>query len=103
MNNINSDEPLVKRGGSAFCGNCLQGRYPVGNFSDRDNIKVVSLTEWCAKNFITKRIGRKLIALRYLLGFRRHRVWWVAANPDCEEELLEYLGVEQLLFEADNQ
>ena len=74
----------------------------MASYPERDRTNVVSLSEWCEKNFISKRIGRKLIERKYLIGFRRHHVWWVCANPDCIDQLLEYLGVERLAFDADN-
>lgn len=95
-------EPIIKRGGSAFRGVGLNNNRPLSRLNDRDNIKVVSLTDWCNGNFISKRSGQKLIKRKLLIGFRRHHVWWVTSNPDCIDELLDYLGIEQLLFDAEN-
>ena len=51
---------------------------------------------------ISGQVDYTLIKKKLLLGFRRHHVWWVAANPDCIEQLREYLGLEQLYFDANN-
>ena len=96
-------EPVVINGGSGFRDNYLNATRFSSRFLDKDNIKVVSLTEWCTKNFISKRIGRTLIKKKLLIAFRRHHVWWVAANLDCLEKLLEYLEVKELVFDADNE
>lgn len=93
-------EPVIKNGGSAFNGNTTQAYHPIPNLKDRDYLKVVTLTLWCERNFVTPRIGYKLIKLKYLIAFRRHGVWWVTANPECVEQLTEYLGVEKLLFDV---
>ncbi len=98
-------EPLVKNGGSAFVGNTTQAYHPLSRIEDPlnkklDYVKVVSLKEWCDRNFISRDTGYKLIKLKYLVGFRRHGQWWVTANPNCKSELLERLGVEKLIFEV---
>lgn len=93
-------EPYLKKGGSAFQNNLLNATHPRSSIEDRDSVFVVSLSEWCEKNFITKRTGRKLIKLKLLVAFRRHHIWWVAANPDCINALLEYLNLEELFFDA---
>ncbi len=92
----------IKYGGSAFNGNALNANQPIGRVKDNDHIKVVRLSEWCSKNFISQDIGYTLLKLKLLIGFRRHHIWWVAANPYCIDELLEYLNLEQLFFDADN-
>ena len=94
-------EPTIKLNGSAFVGNSINSTRPISQLPNTDTTKVVSLTEWCEKNFITKRIGRQLIKRKLLIAFRRHHVWWVTANPDCIEQLLEYLGVDELQFNPD--
>lgn len=93
-------EPLIINGGSAFRVNNLNSSRPVSRLTNSNKVKVVSLTEWCSKNFISKRIGRKLIKLKYLIAFRYKGQWWVTANPDCLPELLEYLGIEELAFDV---
>ena len=95
-------EPYTKRFGSAFQDNYLNATRPIPHIKKSPQTNVVSLTQWCQGNFISKRIGRNLIKRKLLIAFRRHHIWWVCANPDCLEELLAYLGVEQLLFDADN-
>lgn len=95
-------EPIIKISGSACYGNTLNSTRPIAFIEDKDKINVVKLSKWCSENFISARIGYRLIKLKYLLAFRRHHVWWVAANPACMEQLLEYLGLEELYFDADN-
>ena len=99
----NNIEPTIKISGSAFQDHSINNRRPKSALSDRDNTKVVPLSEWCRQNFISVDIGYTLIKLKLLIGFRRHHVWWVCANPACIEQLLDYLGLEQLYFDADNQ
>lgn len=104
------DAPLSPSG-SAFNGNTLQSKYPLSSLYKYENNSVVnrektlyvSLTDWCNGNFISKDMGRKLIAKRLLIGQKLYGQWWVCANLECLEELLDYLGVEQLLFDAANQ
>lgn len=93
-------EPLIKNGGSAFQVNNLNSSRPVARIEHLNKVQVVSLTEWCEKNFITKRVGRKLIKLKYLIAFRYKGQWWVTANVDCLKELLDYLGIEELAFDV---
>ena len=98
-------EPVIKNGGSAFVGNTKQAYHPLSKIEDPlnkklDYVKVVSLKEWCDRNFITRRVGYKLIKLKYLTAFRRHGQWWVCANPNCIDQLIEYLGIEKLLFDV---
>ncbi len=99
-------ELVIKNGGSAFNGNTLNTARPIGQIKDskekHDHLNVVKLTAWCSKNFISRDIGYTLLKLRLLIGFRRHHIWWVAANPNCKDELLEYLNLEELFFDADN-
>lgn len=95
-------EPVFKLSGSACHGNTINSTRPICYIKSFDRVNVVKLSEWCNRNFITSKIGYKLIKRKYLLAFRRHHVWWVAANPDCLIELLDYLGLEKLYFDADN-
>lgn len=85
--------------GSAFQNNYLNSTRPLSHLPDKQKTNVVSLQLWCDRNFISKNVGRRLIVLKYLIAFRRHGKWWVCANSDCIEQLLEYLGVEQLPFD----
>lgn len=94
-------EPVIKIGGSAFCDNSLNATRPIGRIKNSNKVVVVSLTQWCSKNFITKRVGRTLIKKKYLVAFRFKGQWWVTANPDCLNELLEYLGIEELAFNVE--
>ena len=97
-------EPIIINGGSAFCGNTIISTRPLARLPNLaiDKVRVVSLGDWCRYNFITKRVGRTLIKRKLLIGFRFGGQWWVTSNPSCIDELLEYLGVEKLLFDADN-
>lgn len=90
-------------GGSAFRGSTTQAYYPLSQIPlpDIDVVKVVSLAQWCRRNFISRDIGYTLIKKSYLIAFRRHGYWWVTANPQCKTELLEYLGVEKLAFDVE--
>jgi len=103
-------EPIIINGGSAFRGTSLNGTRPITQFrpdapdiNRLDKIKVVSLSEWCAKNFISKRVGRTLIKNKLLIGWRLYGQWWVTSNLSCKQELLEYLGVEELLFDVEQE
>ena len=98
----NNIEPTIKISGSAFQDHSINNRRPKSALSDRDNTKVVPLSEWCRQNFISVDIGYTLIKLKLLIGFRRHHIWWVCANLNCMEDLLDYLGVESLNYDADN-
>lgn len=94
-------EPIIICHGSAFVGNTIQGTRPETRIDNQDYVKVVSLVFWCKRNFISRDIGYKLIKLKYLIAFRRHGYYWVCANPLCKLQLLEFLGVEKLLFDVE--
>lgn len=96
------DTEKIRASGAAFNGNRLMGTRPLSGIPGRSCTKVVSLTDWCKGNFISKRQGIKLIEEKYLIAFRRHHQWWVCANPNCLDELLKYLRIKKLLFDADN-
>ena len=91
------------RSGAAFNGNRLMGTRPLSGISGRERTNFVSLTEWCKGNFITTRVGYKLIEKKYLIAQRLFGQWWVCANPYCKEALLQYLGMKELLFDAENE
>lgn len=91
------------RSGAAFNGNRLMGTRPLSGIPGRSRTNVVSLTDWCKGNFISKRQGYKLIEKKYLIAFRKFGQWWVCANPYCIDALLNYLGMEKLLFDAENE
>ena len=93
-------EPIFKFGGSAFVGNTTNAHHPIPRIKRQTHLNVVSLKEWCEGNFISRDTGYRLIKLKFLIAFRRYGQWWVTANPDCIEQLQEYLGVEQLLFDV---
>lgn len=96
-----SIEPIVICHGSAFNGNTIQGTRPKTQIDNQDYVKVVSLTLWCERNFISRDTGYKLIKLKYLIVFRRHGYYWVCADPLCKPQLKEFLGVEELLFDVE--
>ena len=90
------------KSGAAFNGNKLMGTRPISGIPGKTVTKYVSLTQWCERNSITKRVGRKLIEKKFLIGVRRKHIWWVCANSYRLEGLKNYLGVEKLMFDADN-
>lgn len=94
------DRDWLKIGGSAFNGNTTQANRPISYIKDRAYVNVVPLSLWCQRNFISRDTGYKLIKLKYLVAFRRHGQWWVSSNPDCFDELTEYLDVDSLLFDG---
>lgn len=95
-------KPVIKISGSANQNHRLNSTRPIAFIKSKDRVNVVKLSQWCAGNFITPYIGYRLIRLKYLLAFRRHHTWYVAANPACKDELLNYLGLEALFYDADN-
>lgn len=102
-----NEDPVIWLSGSAFQDNEINNRRPISFLRqekdpERDVTNFVSLTEWCNKNFISKRIGRALIKKKLLVGQRLWGQWWVCANLDCLPVLLEYLGIEELYFDASN-
>lgn len=94
-------EPVIRISGSAFMGNTTQAHRPIPRIKDQSYLKVVTLREWCDRNFISRDLGYKLIKLKYLIAFRRHGQWWVCANPDCLNSLIELLDVKKLLFDVE--
>ena len=83
-------------------GNDLQATRPITAIPNRERTNYVSLTDWCRGNNVSKYVGYTLIRKKLLIGQKLWGQWWVTSNPDCQLELLEYLGIEQLLFDADN-
>jgi hypothetical protein len=94
-------EPEIQLFGSAFQGNTLNSTRPLPRLIEVERTNVVKLTDLCRANFITIDVGYRLIKLKYLIAFRRHHVWWVTTNPTCKQELLDYLGVEQLFGDVE--
>lgn len=91
--------------GSGFHIHEINGSRPMTRLLDRDDRQLtnyVLLGEWCAQNFITKKIGYGLIKRKLLIAQRFYGRWYVCANLGCLEQLLEYLGIEQLFFDANN-
>lgn len=97
-----SNSEFIMLSGSAFMGNSIQATRPISAIRTSHLTNYVSLSEWCQKNFITKRVGYRLIAQKLLIGQKKYGRWWVCANPDCINELIDYLGIEQLQFDAEN-
>ncbi|NJK56486.1 MAG: hypothetical protein HC939_11050 [Pleurocapsa sp. SU_5_0] len=85
----------------AFVGNTIASTRPQTRIDDQDYVKTVSLAFWCKRNFISRDTGYKLIKLKYLIAYRRHGYYWVCANPLCLPQLLEFLGVDSLLFDVE--
>lgn len=103
LTQIKMDEPLLPhQSGSAYSGNFINSTHPLTGLPDRSLTNYVRLSDWCRGNFISTDIGYTLIKKKLLVGVRRHHVWWVCANLTCLIELLDYLGIEQLYFDADN-
>lgn len=98
-----SEIPIEQQhiGGSAFYGNTIQATRPINRLDTQNYLKVVSLKEFCEKNFITRDVGYTLIKKKLIIAFRRHQEYWVATDPECKERLLEYLGIEILPFEIE--
>jgi hypothetical protein len=94
-------EPCLKLFGSAMVGNTLNSTRPLSRFKETESVKAVKLTDLCRANFITIDVGYRLIKLKYLIAFRRHHVWWITCNSLCKQELLDYLGIEQLLGDVE--
>ena len=95
-------ESAVKISGAAFNGNTVMATRPLSHIPNREKTAFVSLTEWCSKNFISKKVGTRLIKRKLLIAQRLKGQWWVCANPYCLDELLEDMGIEELFFDADN-
>lgn len=96
--------------GSAFNGNPLQAKRVKSNLYKEENNQLVdiektnyaSLTDWCNRNFISKDIAHTLLAKKLLIGQKLYGRWWVCANRECLIELLDYLNIEELFFDAEN-
>lgn len=88
--------------GSAFNGNQINSTHPLSRLKNREKTNYVSLTDWCKNNFISKNVGRNLIEKKLLIAQRLYGEWWVCANLECMEELLDYLNLDALYFDADN-
>lgn len=88
--------------GSGFTRNKFNGNRIQTQLRNREKTSFVPFSQWCENNFISKRIGRQLLAKHLLIGQRLGGRWWVCANKDCLEELTDYLQVEELFFDANN-
>jgi hypothetical protein len=95
-------ESIIEISGSAFCGNSTLATRPINALKNQNLTNYVSLAQWCAGNFITRRVGYQLIKRKFLIAQKLYGQWWVCSNPDCLEELLNYLNVSALLFDAEN-
>lgn len=100
------DAPLFPSG-SAFNGNAFNANrissnlyeYRSGSIKNQEKTYFVSLTRWCNENFITKKVGRNLLAKNLLIGQRLYGQWWVCANRECLQQLLDYLNLDELFFD----
>lgn len=99
------DAPILPSG-SGFNFNHFNGNRIRSCLKDENNkpktTNYVSLTKWCNQNFISKKQGRNLLEKKLLIGQRLYGQWWVCANLDCLEQLLEYLNVDSLNYDANN-
>jgi hypothetical protein len=103
---------VILNSGSAFNGAGINRHYIKSTIKDRDPIlniiryrertNYVSFTEFCARNFISKDIGRSLIKKKLLICQRLYGKLWVTSDPNCRQELLDYLLVNSLNFDAEN-
>ena len=92
----------LKISGAAFNRNKFKGNRIKSSLNDKNKIYYISLTKWCEGNFISKKTGRNLLIKKLLIGQRYKGQWWVCANQDCQEALLDYLKLEQLYLDAPN-
>lgn len=88
--------------GAAFNGNKLMATRPLSSIPGTTRTNYVTLTEWCKKNQISKSRGRYLIKKKMLIAQRIKHQWFVCVNPQYIDKLLNYLGKNQLLFDANN-
>lgn len=97
------------RSGSAFNGvginrfKVISTRYKLDRprcYCEKTNY--VSFTDFCKYNFITKEIGRTLIIKKYLICQRLFGKLWVCVNKPYKQELLDYLNIEQIFYDAHN-
>lgn len=92
----------IYNSGSAFQDNDINNTRPISRINSRDRTNYVALTRWCSENNVSIKVGRTLIKRKLLIGTRLLGRWWVCSNFECYQELLDYLGIEELLFDADN-
>jgi hypothetical protein len=93
--------PEIQLYGSAFQGNTLNSTRPLSSLCEVDRTNVVKLTDLCRANFISIDVGYRLIKLKYLIAFRRHHVWWATVNLSSKQELLDYLGVDEIFGDVE--
>lgn len=92
----------IYHSGAAFNGNKLMATRPLSGIPGKTKTNYVTLTEWCKKNQISKDRGRYLIKKKMLIAQRIKHQWFVCANPQYINKLLNYLSINQLLFDANN-
>lgn len=90
--------------GAAFNGNHLMANRPKSQLIRDSNgnplkcTKYICLSDFCRLNYVTKRSCRSAIAKKYLIAIRYRGQWWVAIDPNCIDELKDYLGLEEIIF-----
>lgn len=92
----------AKRKGNAFQGDYTRSFRPYGALPDRTNTKFVLGTEFKKRNNITHHQMLYCIQRKYLAAIRRGGAWQVASIPWCRVEMLEYLGLDSLAYDAEN-
>lgn len=91
--------------GSAFNGKKISGHHPIAHLTltQWEYTSYVSLTAWCNNNFISKKTGYNLIKKKLLIAQKMYGQWWVCANLQCLDELLDYLQLDELYFDGKNK
>ena len=103
---------VLLNSGSAFNGSGINRYRLKSSIEDLDPVlnvikirkqtNYVSFTQFCEQNFISKNIGRKLIQKKLLICQRLYGKLWVCSDPNCRQELLDYLNLQELFFDANN-
>ena len=94
--------PVNLKRGNAFQNDVVRNSYVKGALTDRTNTKFVLGTEFKRRNFISHHQFRECLKRGYLVGIRRGGAWQVASCAPMKEEMLHYLGMDALLYDADN-
>lgn len=88
--------------GSAFNGAGINRYHILSSIPNYEKTNYVSFTDFCRNNFISKNIGRTLIKKKYLICQRLFGRLWVCVNLECYQQLLDYLSIESINFDAQN-
>jgi hypothetical protein len=90
------------RSGSCFNGSGINRYKVISHLATKNRTNYVSFSDFCTFNFISKNIGRILIQKKYLICQRLYGKLWVCVNLECLEELKNYLLIETIYFDAQN-